>query len=340
MNKKLQLLTFVLTLASFPLWAQQARQVNVKPTRSATTFTLPQSDLQLRAQQDTILFPAAEEDCSNQVTSFGITGNWGLVAGTNEYGDREKAQRLFYNANSPYRVTEVWGFFAEAAVVGNGTIRAKVYAANAANGGPGTLLGTSRTLNTSNVRTDAQGVPVTIFPFSTPATVSDDEFFVSIDFSALYAAGDTVGLFHTRQDCGSGDDTWELFSDGTTWAAVNSDLSWQFDANWIVAAVVEFDASTSVKDPFVAQNGLQIFPAVPNPTHDWVQLPYQLESNTTVNIEVYSADGKLLQRMYKGEQLSGRYVEQIDTQSLANGTYVYSIVTEKSRILSRFVVSH
>lgn len=340
MHKKLQLLTLLFTFASFCGWAQQTRVVHSVPIREVTPFVLPQVDLQFRAEMDTLLFSASVEDCSNSVTSFGINGNWGLVAGTNGYGDREKAQRLTYTANSPYRVTEVWGFFAEAIVVGNGTLKAKVYAADAANGGPGTLLGTSGLVNTTNVKTDAQGVPATIFPFSTPAKVSTDEFFISIDFSALYAAQDTVGLFHTAQDCGSGDDTWELFSDGTTWTAINSAISWQFNANWIMGAVVEFDASTSVNDPFVAQNGLQLFPATPNPTNDWVKLPYQLESATTVNIEVYSADGKLLQRMQKGEQLAGRYAEQMNTQSLANGTYVYRIVTEEASIMSRFVVSH
>ncbi len=340
MNKQFQLLTLLFLVSGFSAWAQQTRLIHPSPIRQATPFVLPQTDLQVRSETDTLLFPASEEDCSNQVTSFGITGSWGLVAGTNEFGDREKAQRLIYTANSSYQIKEVWGFFAEATVVGNGTLKAKVYAADAANGGPGTLLGTSSLVNTMNVKTDPQGVPATIFPFSTPAKVSADEFFISIDFSALYDAKDTVGLFHTVEDCGSGDDTWELFSDGTTWASINSTSSWQFEANWIMGAVVEFDPSTSVKDPFVAQNGLQLFPASPNPTNDWVKLPYQLESTTTVAIELYTLDGKLLHRIHKGEQLAGRYAEQLDTHSLANGAYVYGIVTNKSRIMSRFVVSH
>jgi len=339
MIKKIQHLTLLFTLASVTLFAQQSRQVNPVPHREVSGFSLPTADIQLRAETDTLLFPAAVEDCSNSVTSFTLSGGWGFVGGTNFYGDLEKAQRLIYTANSPYRVTEVWSFFADAVAVGDGTSRIKVYAVNATTGGPGDLLGTSNALKTSALATDPEGVPVTIFPFSMPVTVTDDEFFVSLDLTDLYAAEDTVGIFSTNDNCGSGVDSWELFGDGETWVPINDDASWQLEANWVMGAVVEFDESTGVNDPFVARNGLRLFPATPNPTNHWVNLPYQLESTSTVEVEVYSADGKLLQRIHKGEQLSGQYAERLDVQALPNGTYVYGIVTNESRIMSRFVIS-
>jgi hypothetical protein len=339
MNKKLQLLTILLTVVCFNLWGQ-SRIANPTPDRKVSGFTLPSTEIQSRAETDTLLYPAASEDCGGSVTSFTITGQWGYLAGTNGYGDLEKAQRLIYTANTPYNVIEVWAFFSDAAVKNNGNLRAKVYAIDAATDGPGVLLGESDDIKTADIETDPMDVPVTIFPFTDPATVTDDEFFVSIDMSDLYAAQDTVGLFQTDEDCGSGDDAWELFSDGTTWVPINDGSSWGLEANWALGAVVEFGETTDVNDPFVAQKGLRLFPAMPNPASNWVDLPYQIEASNQVYIEVYSADGKLLQRINKGQQLSGRYAERFDIQALPSGTYVYGIITDQSRIMSRFVVGH
>lgn len=339
MNKKVQLLTFFLTIATFTLWGQ-ARERQTAPQRAAI-FARPQAELQLRATNDTLFYPAAADTCGNFVFTYTAGNTWGYLAGMNGYGDREKAQRLTFSGNAPFKVTQVWGYFSDAAVVGNGTLRAKIYTVNANTTGPGTLLGESALLNTMNVKTSATAVPVTIFTFPTPVSVTRKEFFASIDFSQLYTARDTVALFTTEAECGSGDDTWELFEDGTTWVKINNPTtSWGTNANFIMAAVVEFDAATDVNDPFVAQKGLRIFPASPNPTNNWVDLPYQLESSTAVNIEIYSADGKLLQRHHKIQQLPGRYAERIDVQSLPAGTYVYSVVTNEARVMSRFVVTH
>ena len=79
---------------------------------------------------------------------------------------------------------------------------------------------------------------------------------------------------------------------------------------------------------------------MPNPANNWIELPYEIESSSSIRIEVYSADGKLLQRMNKGQQLSGRYAERLNIQALPSGTYIYGILTDQSRIMSRFVVSH
>lgn len=339
MTKRIYFLTLLLFATSFCLHAQE-RTIRATPERTAT-FSLPKFDVQSRVTSDTILYPAAALECGNFVTTFlvGPSGIWGYVAGTNGYGDLEKAQRLVYTANSPYRIVEVWGFFAEATAVGNGALRMKVYTVDPQTGGPDSLLGQSSDLRTRDLKTDPQFVPITVFPFPTPVTIRNDTFFVSCDFSDLYAARDTVALYMT-DSCGFGADAWELFEDGTTWVSINTPMiSYGLNANWAVAAVVQFDESTDVNDPFVAQRGLQLFPASPNPTNDWINLPYNIENSSRVTIEVYATDGKLIQRLHRGQQQAGRYTEKLSVQSLPTGTYVYGIVTEEARIMSRFIVN-
>lgn len=337
MTKRIYFLTILLLVTSLGLYAQQ-RTIHSVPERTVK-FSIPTFDVQSRVTMDTIFYPVADETCGNFVTVYTVdpSDGGGYVSGTNGYGDLEKAQRLVYEANGPYKILEIWGFFAEAAAVNNGALRMKVYSVDPLTGGPDSLLSQSNDLKTRDLKTDPQGVPATVFSLSNPVTIRNDTFFVSCDFSDLYAARDTAALFMTNDSCGFGTDAWELFEDGTTWASI--DDSYGLDANWIVAAVVQFDEATDVNDPFVAQRGLQLFPASPNPTNDWINLPYHIENSSRVTIEVYATDGKLIQRLHRGQQQPGRYTEKLNVQSLPAGTYVYGIVTDEARIMSRFIVN-
>jgi hypothetical protein len=336
MTRRIQLLTLMMLCATISLQAQ-SREVTA-PQRRAK-FTLPKSDIQLRQSQDTIFYPAASEDCGNFVFIYPAGDEWGYVGGTNGYGDIEKAQKLTYTANTPYTIKEVWGYFSNATAVGNGLLRMKVYTVDALTGAPDSLLGQSDSLRTSNLKTDSVQVPATVFRFSRPVVVRDTAFFVSADISALYTARDTVALFMTEADCGDGADAWERFSD-STWVAIDSTVSWEIESNWVVAAVVEFNPTTGINDPFVANQGLRLFPAAPNPTSDWIELPYEIENASRITIEVYSADGKVLRRLNRGQQASGLYKERLNVNDLAPGTYVYGIITDETRMMSRFVVAH
>ncbi|MFN7115222.1 MAG: T9SS type A sorting domain-containing protein [Saprospiraceae bacterium] len=327
-------------LLIFSCWNAFGQTRVAKPTAQRKVFTLPQADIQVRQETDTIFFPAAAEECGNLVTSYEVSEVWGFVAGTNGYGDLEKAQRLVYTNNSPYVVREVWGFFAYASAVDTGNLRMKIYRVDAATGGPAELLATSEDIRTSDIQTDTVGILPTIFAFEDSVVLNDTSFFASLDLSDLYEAEDTVALFMTNDTCGRGADAWELFSDGATWLPINDRNSWQLNANWIIAAVVEFNETTDVDDPFVAQKGLRIFPPSPNPTNNWVNLPFQLDNTSTVDIEIYSTNGALLQRLHLGQKLPGQHTVEVDVQSLPPGAYVYGIITNEARLMSRFVVSH
>lgn len=338
MKLPIQLLTFLLLLAAGSSFAQSR---TAKPTNRKVSLERPKAEIQFRQTQDTVLYPAAAELCGNFLTSYTAGDNeWGYVSGTNSYNDLEKAQRLVYTANSPYTIREVWGFFAVASAVDTGTMRMKIYTVNAETGEPDSLLGVSDSLRTSDLELDTVSILPTIFTLSDSVTLTDTTFFVSLDLRDLYEANDTVALYMTQDTCGSGDDAWELFSDSTWVPIANADISWGLNANWVVAAVVEFNETTGLNDPFVAQKGLRIFPATPNPTNDWINVSYEIEMGSQITIEVYSTDGRLLQRQNLGQQAPGRYTEQLSVQNLAPGTYVYGIITDNTRLMSRFVVSH
>lgn len=324
-------------LCCFFLYAQaQQRQPGEAVARPA--YLLSNGELQFRADMDTLIAPALSLPCADVAFTVRSDG-WGFVGGTNNYGDKEKAQRLGFTGADNYRVTEVWGYFEEPSVVNDGIIFAKIYAVNPTTGAPAALLGQSGSIKVSDLRSDPTVLLPTIFTFSTPVAVNADSFFVSFDISNLYTTRDTVTLFVTDDDCGNGRDAYDKFSDDS-WEAFNSSNSWGLNSNFFVVAVVEFDNPTGVTDPFVEREGLRLSPARPNPAAEQVQLPYYLREGGAVTLEVFGSDGRLLHREVAGNRPAGEHYWLLPTAGWAPGTYFYAVRTDRTRSMSRFLVSH
>ncbi|NRB47508.1 MAG: T9SS type A sorting domain-containing protein [Saprospiraceae bacterium] len=337
MIKRFTTFSFVLLFFTLSVFGQE-RIMNPVPERVATRV-LPTAEITPRAIMDTLTPPSWSLACSDQAVNFTVNGAWGSIGGNNEFGDTEKAQRYSFSDVSPVNITETWVFFATAGVVGDADVRIKVYSANG-DGAPDVLLGTSDPVKPSSFVLDDQMAFPTSFSFSTPALVEVTDFFVSVDFSDSYNnATDTLGMFMSSQDCGSGDDSWEKFGTGEWFPISNTDVSWGLDSDFWILPILEFEDPSNTNDVFAAKNGLQIFPARPNPAYERVDLPYELSKGSKVTIEVYAADGRLIERMDKGQLGPGSHVENYTVSNLPAGSYVYGIITEEARIMSRFMVN-
>lgn len=331
MKSKILFCLLFLALLSGTAVAQKLSQ----NARAAVAFEPPIKEvLSPDSVVDTLFGPAFSEACGNQVTAL-TSNNWGFITGTNGYEDAEKAQRITLGAGS-FTVQEVWGFFAGASVVGNGTLRAKIYESTPS--GPGALLATSSDINVSDIVTDTAAIVPTAFFFPTPTTITGPDVFVSIDFADLYGTQDTVGLWMTNPDCGDGDDAYELWGDGSGWFSFDSPDSWGIETNLLIGLVVE-SGSVSTQAP-MSMNGLQVLAAAPNPATEDIRLNYYLADATEVQIQLYASDGHIVQSINKGFQASGPFVETLRTHNLPAGTYAYSITTENARLTSKFVVQH
>jgi len=337
MIKRFTTFSFVLLFFAVTAFGQQ-RIMNTTPDRMATK-ALPTLEISPRAVMDTLVPPSFTMDCGNEAFSFTITDSWGFIGGTNQFGDTEKAQRFSFTDVSPFNVTETWVFFSNASVVGDADVTIKVYSVNN-DGAPDVLLGRSDAVKPSSFVIDDQLALPTSFSFSTPALVEVTDFFVSVDFSDSYNnATDTLGMFMSNADCGSGDDSWEKFGTGEWFPISNGTASWGLDSDFWILPILEFEDPSNTNDIFAAQNGLQIFPARPNPAYERVDLPYELSKGSKVMVEIYAADGRLIERLDKGQMGPGSYVENYTVSNLPAGSYVYGIITEEARIMSRFVVN-
>jgi len=129
-----------------------------------------------------------------------------------------------------------------------------------------------------------------------------------------------------------------LWGDGSGWFSFDDPNSWGIETNLLIGLLVESDA-VSTQAP-LSMNGLQLLAAAPNPATEDIRLNYYLADATEVQIQLYAADGHVVQSINKGFQASGSFVETVQTHNLPTGTYGYSITTQKARLTSKFVVQH
>ena len=340
MNLKTTISIFTFCLMANFVFAQ-AKIANPEPVKVVrNTFTTPATLTEARSNIEETLFPTIfDQDtvCSQSLFNFLNNGGWGLVGGMNDFGDAEKAQFLNYeDEDNNYLVTEAFVFMGVADVVGDGDLVVKIYEATEA--GPGTLVGTSNPLKVSELELDNEVALPTQFSFSSPVQVTTNGFYLSLDISALYASQDTVGVLMTETDCGIENESWELFSDGQTWLSISDENSWGIGSNFFMAAIVESDGLSSTKELVSGDQRISLHDAFPNPTNGELTISYDLEKSATIQIEIYSLTGQLIQQIDKNTIPAGQYQERISTKNLATGTYFYGIRTDSGRLMQKFSV--
>lgn len=332
--------SFLIVLLSFNVGLGQSKKVNPNPERTVKQTLIRTNNLAEPRQlvADTIFPPIfVEDDCSLELFTFLNNQGWGFVAGQNSFIDLEKAQRFYFESDN-YSVSEVFLYFATVDVVGDGNAFAKIYEIDETNNGPGELVGVSEPVRASALNVDPMAIIPTQFVFTTPAQVTGGEFFVSIELDDLYEAQDTISLLMTDLDCGIGGDAWELFGDGETWVSMADSASWLIQSNLFMTAIVESDGVSATKNLLVGEQNIRLHDAFPNPTKDELLIDFELEMAAEIKIEIYGVDGQLLQQIDKKRLSPGKYTELISTVDLSDGTYFYGIMTDKGRLMSKFVV--
>lgn len=330
--RKLLLLSLTV-LFSMSAWAQN-RQYNPVPERGPR-LEMPEISSP-RLEFDTLTPSSLADPCGQAGVVNYLSDGWGYVAGNNAFNDHGKAQRFNFTGSAGFNVQEVWGFFAAASAVGDANLTAEILSVDNT-GAPDQVLGTSNPLKTSEINLDTVLVP-TIFTFATPVDLTNPIFVANIDFSALYAANDTAGIWTTEDPCGSGNNAWEKWDNGNWFLYNDTNNSWGLDIDNVMGVMVEF-FTTDIDDPLVNWRNLSLRPAFPNPAVDQVSINYGITEATEVEVVLYSIDGKVIQRIDKGIQTAGEYSEVVDLQNLPAGTYAYGVFTNRARLMNRFVIS-
>ncbi|NND09167.1 MAG: T9SS type A sorting domain-containing protein [Saprospiraceae bacterium] len=321
--------------------AQVRSDIGKQSIQEISTLTLAPVDRSARFAQEIVSYPSNNDDCSISVgvTPLASIMAWGFIEGTNQFGDLEKAQRLTFTGSAEYEVIAVIGYFATPSIVGNGMIKAIIYEEDPDSGEPGDSIGESVALAVNMVAVPDSFINATLFQFlqSSSAKPSSENFFVSIDISQLYQSEDTLALFSTTFGCGAGTDTYDRIPGGAWFAVGDSLNSWNVSLDYLLEAIVEFDDPTNT-DAYIANGGLQLHPAYPNPSQQEVFINFSLEGASEVTIDVFDLMGKRVDARDLSRKEVGRHQASIQTVQLLPGQYYYRISTDHGHLGSRFTV--
>lgn len=89
------------------------------------------------------------------------------------------------------------------------------------------------------------------------------------------------------------------------------------------------------EDEYASKNGLEVFP---NPASKNVNISFTPEVDSRLEIEIFDLSGKLVKSFSKHYPANGEYVESIDLQGLATGTYVLKTNMDDDTSANRLLI--
>lgn len=77
----------------------------------------------------------------------------------------------------------------------------------------------------------------------------------------------------------------------------------------------------------------------PNPASSTISVRFNLPTSSDVNINIYNEVGMLV-RTEKRSMTAGKQEADIDVEMLANGLYIFELITDETKLVSKFNVVH
>jgi len=336
------LLSFIAAFLSVAAFAQQNRSYE-QPEREFINLSQSNS----RVPSDTI----RNYNQSAGFTFFTVENNGGYLCGVNTFEDKAKAQKYLLSeaplSGNPIAVEEVIIWFGgkkvNSANPDQSIIKVNVYACNGVgavggtvsqpinvNTAPNTVLG-SADLSIANADTGAfLNDGGNIVQFSSPVYCSGD-FAVGVNFTSLLP-GDSIGIVSTIDGGIIFEDlSWEQW-ENNKWYTIN--FAWDIQVDMIIWPIV--DAVSSVGRTL---NGLTLLQNFPNPASNNLNINFSLEKATKkLDLFIFDSTGKLVSQEKINSNGVGQISHVVNTESLSNGTYFYTITTDFTKIGSKFQV--
>jgi len=327
-------------------------------TRIQTAMANGQFRTQLTASSATLCGANTPVTCADTISNFSLTdtlnayrrgtasvsdvfcpqgfGKAGYIAGTNCWGDLEKAEFLssskYANVSNPVVTGVIVLFFqyGNFGTDGNSNVSLNIYSGSNANTPPGLLLG-STSANLANIAATSNtagvsycgnpalafSIPVIMpfkFNFATPVPVpTSGGFFASVGIPNV--AGDTVAILDKLT--GISNTAWEKWSDNS-WHDLKS--VWDSNRNFNLAILpVLACGPVGVKEINESINGLSLFP---NPGEGKINILSSMGLHESIKIKVYDLFGELI---YSGVMAGeNKMVFEIDLSQENSGVYLIS----------------
>ncbi len=279
----------------------------------------------------TPLAPATFGDtaCVNHPVAYGTQGG-AYAIGTNEYGDKEKAQKYTTPAGSNWKVVSVVALVGSPTPASQQNTTIKIYGVTGLF--PSSLLGTSQPVQLSAFSTTSY----TSYDFANPVALTTAKFVVSFviptaDSAFVYATSETIAACtNLITDSLSmelwSDDTWMTIEHA--WGGLKADL-------YLVPVL---DNATSI-DEVATIGNVSLGQCYPNPAIGMTNINYQLAKNAAnVKITIMDVTGKVTNTFNQGNQNAGSHNVVFNASDLSCGVYFYAIDVDGVRFARKMIV--
>ncbi len=244
-------------------------------------------------------------------------GNWGYVAGTNNYADIGKYQR--FDLTQSARLTGAYFYFAGKTITGSADNFNVVVKQRNPDGSPGSTL-YSQSYSTSVIDITTPGVSHNYFPIS-PGINFTTPFFIGIEWGA--SIDDRFGLIMDANAEGNGQKrAWEKWGDNTYHAMEDAWNNMDRDI-WIAA---EVEVASGVEDENdIIPTGYALNQNYPNPFNPTTIISYQLPTTAFVRLRVFDVLGNEVASLVSKDQNAGYYNVTFNANNLTSGIYFYRL---------------
>jgi len=245
----------------------------------------------------------------------------GYIAGTNEYGDVGKYQRMDVTSGDLMGFTY---YFGKAAVANEPDQLDLVIRTVGPDGAPDALI-YSETVTTDQLR---EGLGGNLRYFYEPLTITENIF---IGFELMDGFDDTLALYMDLDNQGDGANrAWEKFSDGSYndfGTTLNPDYSWGLDADlWIGAMFTEYSLPVVDVDNVVElPTAFSLDQNYPNPFNPTTRINFSLPEANEVRLVLFNLLGQEVATIHEGYLTAGYHQFQFNGADLSSGVYLYRV---------------
>jgi hypothetical protein len=256
---------------------------------------------------------------------------WGYALGHNNYNDMGWAEK--YRISGAATVTGgAYYLFANTIQTPSANGYGKVYSVGV-DLKPALQLGLTANIPYSSV--PLAGSDLTYFMFGTPIAVADS-FFMAFELDPYTTTQDTIGIVSStdgNRSMGGNVQNAAMWNDGLWYDEATE--NWGLVVTYMLMPIIDFPTAVGS----ISNNALTLFAAYPSPSNSNVNISYNLPRTSDVTIKVMDMTGKAVMQFDNQGQAEGSHVQTVDVNTLAAGTYLYSISANGSMMFSKFVVT-
>jgi len=179
-----------------------------------------------------------------------------------------------------------------------------------------------------------------------PAIVNGN-FAIAVEYEAMKLAGDTIGFL--SDNTGNGLSMKYTFhqvrqAEDLFWVTTQTLFQGALDVNIGLFPVMNCD-TTIVEDPtsldalenYTAVNGLKAV-IFPNPISYNANALIEISNADSYSIEIFDLQGRKINTIALGFKSTGRHSVEIETASLASGSYIFSLLSSSGQRYSKMFI--